>query len=115
MTCYIDNMFQHPMGRLGRMRMSHMIADTQAELHALAGKIGLARRHFQGDHYDVCFERRELAIKFGAQPITMRQCSAMVMMQRAGRRMGTPETAVDRYFAWREDHAAPSPRRRRRA
>jgi hypothetical protein len=30
----------------------HMIADTEAELHAMAARIGVARRWCQGDHYD---------------------------------------------------------------
>lgn len=115
MTAYIDDMYLHPMGKLGGMKMSHMIADTEAELHALAGKIGVSRKHFQNGHYDVCLEKRDLAIGFGAQPVTMKQCCAMVMMQRAGRRLGTPDTAIDRYWAWRDGHAAPSPRRKKRA
>lgn len=111
MTVYIDDMYLHPMGRYGSMKMSHMIADTDEELHALAGKIGVARKHFQGDHYDVCMAMRDLAIGFGAQPVTMKQLSAMLLLKRAGRRLGTPETAIDRYFAWKDSHAAPSPRR----
>ena len=30
-----------------RMLMSHMIADTLDELHEMADKIGVSRRHFQ--------------------------------------------------------------------
>lgn len=113
MTIFVDDMYLYPMGQFGRMKMSHLIADTEAELHAMAQKIGVARKWYQGDHYDVSMEKRELAIKFGAQPITLKQCSAMAMMQRAGRRMGTPETAIDRYLAWKDSHAAPSSRRKR--
>lgn len=113
MTAFIDDMYKYKIGELGRYKMSHMIADTEAELHALAGKIGVARKWFQGDHYDVCMEMRELAISFGAQPVTMKQLSAMLLLKRAGRRLGTPETAIDRYWAWRDSHAMPSRRRKR--
>lgn len=115
MTIFVDDMFRHPMGNYGRYKMSHMIADTDEELHALARKIGVARKWFQGDHYDVCMEKRDLAISFGAQPCTMKQLSAMLLLKRSGRRLGTPATAIDRYYAWKDSHAAPSPRRRRRA
>ena len=40
------------------MKMCHMLADTLDELHAMADRIGVARRHFQTDssapHYDIC-------------------------------------------------------------
>lgn len=110
---FVDDMYQHPMGKFGQMRMSHLIGDNATELHALAAKIGIARAHFHVDHYDICMKKRELAIKFGAQPVTMRQASAMVMMARAGRRMGTPETAIDRWHAWKDTHVMPSRRRKR--
>ncbi len=56
----------------GRMIMCHMIADTPAELHAMADKIGVARRWFQTPpkasfwHYDIAKNKRELAVKHGA-------------------------------------------------
>jgi hypothetical protein len=96
MTVYVDDMYLRPMGRLGRMKMSHMIADTEAELHAMAAAIGLARRHYQGDHYDVSKGLRAKAIEHGACAVTLRQLSAMGMLRRWGEPMGTPETAIER-------------------
>ncbi len=70
MPVYIDNAAL----ALGRMRMSHMIADTFDELHAMAARIGMRREWFQAappasfPHYDVAKGRRELAIRFGAIP-----------------------------------------------
>jgi hypothetical protein len=75
-------MFESPMGRYRRMKMSHMIADTEAELHAMARKIGVARRWYQGDHYDICMSKRALAIKYGAKPITMYELGRMHMRQK---------------------------------
>lgn len=56
-----------------RMKMCHMLADTLDELHAMADRIGVARRHFQTDssapHYDICKSKRALAVKHGAVEI----------------------------------------------
>lgn len=62
-----------------RMLMFHMVADTEAELHEMADRIGVARRWFQGDralavpHYDICQSKRSLALKAGATEVTRRQ------------------------------------------
>jgi len=56
----------------GRMIMCHMIADTPNELHAMADRIGVARRWFQQPpkasfwHYDIAQSKRELAVAAGA-------------------------------------------------
>jgi len=56
----------------GRMKMCHMLADTPEELHAMAARIGVARRWFQTPpkasfwHYDVCKSKRALAVAAGA-------------------------------------------------
>ena len=58
MTVYVDDMYTTQLGRFERMKMSHMIADTEEELHEMAQKIGLKREWYQGDHYDVALGRR---------------------------------------------------------
>jgi hypothetical protein len=75
MAVYVDDMFRYPMGRLGRMKMSHMLADTEDELHAMADALNLPRGWFQGDHYDVALATRRRAVELGAQEITMRQAA----------------------------------------
>ena len=60
-----------PIHPYGRMMMCHMMSKDLEALHAMAGKIGIARRWFQAKpggapHYDVCKAKRGLAIKFGA-------------------------------------------------
>lgn len=66
MTVYVDK----AANRFGRMVMSHMIADTEEELHALAHAIGMKRSWFQQNastpHYDVSRTRRAMAIEAGA-------------------------------------------------
>lgn len=54
------------------MVMCHMAADTFEELHAMADRIGVARRHFQGDHYDVCKASRAKAVAAGAKEVSSR-------------------------------------------
>lgn len=56
----------------GRMVMCHMIAETPDELHAMADKVGVARRWFQDwskasfPHYDISKGKRALAVEAGA-------------------------------------------------
>jgi hypothetical protein len=82
MTVYVDDMYRHPMGRFRSMKMSHMIADSEDELHAMADRLGLKRAWFQGDHYDVSLGVRKRAIALGAIPVTLRQLGFMVMHRR---------------------------------
>jgi hypothetical protein len=67
------------MWELGRMIMCHMVADTEAELDAMADKIGVARKWKQErpdrrgigglTHYDIAKSKRALAVKHGAIPL----------------------------------------------
>lgn len=83
MAVYIDDMHLHPAGQLGRMKMSHMIADSSVELLTMADRIGLNRRWLQypgsaKEHFDVSLAYRQLAVERGAIEVTMRQMAAMV-------------------------------------
>lgn len=73
MTVYVDQ----ERNNFRRMVMCHMFADTLAELHTMAGRIGMSRAWFQADasfpHYDLSLTRRGLALKYGAQEITRRE------------------------------------------
>lgn len=94
MTVYVDDMYKIPLGRFGRMKMSHMIATTDEELHEMAQRLGLRREWHQGDHYDVSMEKRELAIRYGARPILLRECACMMKFRRFGLPMPEPEDAI---------------------
>jgi len=96
MTVYADDMKAelmpgHAPGR--RYVFSHMIADSEDELHAMADKIGVDRKWYQGDHYDIAQSKKKLAILAGARPITLRQLACMAMKRRRGLPLGTPEEA----------------------
>ncbi len=82
MTVYVDDMYKLSMGKYRRMKMSHMIADTEEELHAMARRIGVARRWYQGDHYDICMSKRQLAVEYGAKEITLRELAMKAKEQR---------------------------------
>jgi Protein of unknown function (DUF4031) len=52
----------------------HLVSDTSYdELHAVAEALGIPRRGFQGDHYDVPARCRDRAIELGAQPVAGRE------------------------------------------
>ena len=78
MAVYVDDMYKSPMGQFGRMKMSHMIADTHEELMDMAQKIGINKKWIQypgayREHFDVSMSLRKKAVEFGAIEITMRQ------------------------------------------
>jgi Protein of unknown function (DUF4031) len=54
------------------MKMCHMLADTEEEMHAMADKIGIQRKWYQGDHYDICMAKRDLALAAGAREVSSR-------------------------------------------
>lgn len=96
MTVYVDDMC----APFGRMFMCHMIADTDEELHAMAAKIGIARRWHQApprhdSHYDISLTKRALAIAAGAVEITWRQTGALCFRRRATGTLGDPADAIE--------------------
>lgn len=82
MTVYVDNM----RARYGRMVMCHMIADTEDELHAMADRIGVARKWFQGDHYDICLKMRARAVSFGAVELSRMELGRIAVRKRREQR-----------------------------
>lgn len=83
MPVYVDDM----RAPYGRMVMCHMLADTEAELHAMADRLGVSRRHHQypgtaKSHYDICLSKRAQAIALGAIPCTQRDAAALVKKRR---------------------------------
>lgn len=55
-------------------RWAHLVSDeSYDELHLMAGALGIPRRAFRGDHYDVPSDYRERAIALGAAPVSSRE------------------------------------------
>ena len=106
MTVYVDDM----RAKFGRMIMCHMIADTDAELHAMADRIGISRRWHQAppkhdSHYDVALNKRALAVRFGAVEITWRDCGLMIVRRR--RNPALPLVTPAEGLAWLQRDMAP--------
>ena len=83
MPIYVDEFFDWPgpvsprAAKYGH-RWSHLWCDpgAEAELHVLAGRIGLKRSWYQlhrlFDHYDITPSKRTLALAAGAIPVNLR-------------------------------------------
>lgn len=87
MTVYVDDM-RIP-ARVGRLaaRWSHLMADTDEELHAFAAQLGLRRSWAQypgtwKSHYDVTDTKRRQAIQMGARPIEYGSQESIALRQR---------------------------------
>lgn len=94
MTVYVDDM----KAGFGRMIMCHMIADTDEELHAMADRIGVARKWFQKPgtatrHYDIALSKRALAVQAGAMEITWKMTGWMTGERRKTGALPTMEQA----------------------
>lgn len=81
---YIDNMN----APYGRMKLCHMIADSTEELLTMADKIGMDRKWIQKagthqEHFDICLAKKRIALKYGAQEITMRHLATKTATKKA--------------------------------
>ncbi len=82
--------------------MSHMMADSEAELDEFAARLGLQPAWRQGDHYDVSQSKRAQAIKLGASEVTARTLVKMRLKLREGchaealRRKGKSDERMDK-------------------
>lgn len=88
MMVYVDDMHLTPMGKFGRMKMCHMIADTTEELLNMADLIGVDQKWLQhsGDpkeHFDISMGKRKLAVAAGAVEITMSQTGKKIREKRS--------------------------------
>lgn len=88
---YVDDM----KAQYGRMVMCHMLADSDAELHAMADQIGVARKWHQKagtphSHYDICLAKRAQAVAAGAIEIERQQVGALLRQKRAAAQQGVP-------------------------
>jgi len=83
MSVFVDDM----RAQFGSLVMCHMIADSPEELLAMADRIGVQRRWIQKagttyEHFDICLSKRTLAVKAGAQQITMKELGRILHARR---------------------------------
>ena len=83
MAVYVDDMRV----RFGRMKMCHMVADSQKELLEMAKKLVLRTRWIQAkgtpeEHFNISRLKRIFAIHWGAREVT---CRGLVEIVRAKR------------------------------
>lgn len=95
MTVYVDDFNAN----YGRMVMVHMLADSDDELHAMADRIGVARRWHQAppkhdSHYDICLSKKALAVKAGAVEIGCREAACMNRRRNQTGALGEPGDAI---------------------
>jgi flavin-dependent dehydrogenase len=104
MAVYVDNM----MAKFGRMIMSHMLADSDEELHAMADRIGVARKWHQKagtyhSHYDIALSKRKLAIHFGAKEITRAELGAILRRKHEAAQVEIVAARIARKLKEKED------------
>lgn len=66
----------------------------------MADQIGVARRWYQGDHYDIAMSKRALAVAAGAIEIPMRSLAVMAIERRRTGNLPSP-SEVERLVAER--------------
>ena len=79
---YVDNYYDTGV-RFLKMKMCHMVADSTEELLAMVDRIGVNRKYIQhagtlGEHFDICFSKRALAVKAGAIEINYREYAKII-------------------------------------
>lgn len=103
MAVFVDDFYLTKMGSYRSMKMSHMAASSDEELHEMARKIGVDRRHWQSDknhrlsHYDICMSKRNLALKNGAIAVTWRQ---MGVISRFFKTNGKMPLSLEEAVSW---------------
>lgn len=91
MTVYVDEIRDY--GEIARLRRlpgtlwAHLTADTHAELHAFAARLGLRRAWFQDHptrwHYDVTPGKRGQALRLGAVALDQTAMGELFIARRA--------------------------------
>ena len=83
MTVYIDSMN----ASYRRMKMCHMLADSEVELLDMAKRIGVNLKwiQFKGTykcHFDICQSKKKIALELGAIEITRREVAKLLKDKR---------------------------------
>lgn len=83
MAVYVDSLRAPYRG----MVMCHMLADSTAELLAMADRIGVDRKHLQDagsyrEHFDICLTRRAAALEAGALEVSLSELGRIIRLRR---------------------------------
>lgn len=94
MTVYIDG----PITKRAHTEVCVMMADTDAELHALAKRIRVDERRYlappkHDSQYEIGIANLQKAIAAGAELVTWRELGCMTMRRRATGQPGEPTAA----------------------
>ena len=74
MAVLVDPLREYPNTGLPFPTWCHLVSDVSfEELHAFAERLGIPRRFFQGDHYDLPEHLRARAVELGAVPVPTRE------------------------------------------
>ena len=74
MAVLVDPLRDYPDTGLPFRSWCHLVSDASfEELHAFAEALGIPRRFFQGDHYDLPEHLRARAVELGAVPVATRE------------------------------------------
>lgn len=91
--CAVAILVDEPIWWFKGRRWCHMVSDVSLdELHAFAAELGIPRRGFQGDHYDIPEELRPEALAQGAREVSGRELLRSI--QQAGLRLSPAERRV---------------------
>lgn len=84
MAVYVDDLYKTKAGKLGKMKMSHMIADSTEELLDMADRINVNRKWIQykgtpKEHFDISLKKRSYAVRYGAIEITWKELGRKIL------------------------------------
>ena len=87
MACYVDTVREYPDAGLRHTRFCHLLADTRAELHAMAEALGVPQRYFQDHpwrwHHDLPEPLRARAVELGAREVGLREVGLLLRRRKA--------------------------------
>jgi hypothetical protein len=82
----VDELREYPHTPLPFSHWCHMVSDVSfEELHAFAERLGIPRRRFQGDHYDLPPHLRARAVTLGAEEVGARELTRRMAGPRGDR------------------------------
>jgi hypothetical protein len=85
-TVLVDPLRDYPHAPLRLTRWCHLVSDRSFdELHAFAGRLGIPRERFQGEHYDLPPWLRASAVALGAEEVSTRELLARMTGPRGER------------------------------